>query len=128
MSVLLRRRCFNTKGSLIYISEDNVVVGSYISDSGAVLTDANNFYCTEYIGVEPSSNYRAFFSTTLRYFSVSEYNSNKGFIVRTLYQNMSDVPFTTRSNTRFIRIDSNMYTRPITLEDVLGVNWVINKV
>ena len=114
--------------NLAEMSEKNIVVGKYISATGSVNADANNFFYQSYIPVTPNTAYTLSVSQTCYFISISEYQADKTFIVRNAGStNIRNLTITTGADTYFIRFGSNMNRTTLSLEDVLAVNWMLNK-
>lgn len=113
------------------VNSDTALVGYYISSSGAVAEDANNWIYQDYIPVKPSTKYTLSVDTALYYVTISEYSSadDSGFIRRNAGSTggNTSLTITTRSNTRYIRFGANIKSEAITIDDVLAIKWMLNK-
>lgn len=117
-----------TGNNLAEVSEKTIVVGQYISATGSVNTDVNNFFYQSYIPVTPNTAYTLSVSQTCYFISISEYQADKTFIVRNAGStNIMNLTITTGADTYFIRFGSNMSRAKLSLEDVLAVDWMLNK-
>ena len=112
------------------VNSGTALVGYYISSSGAVAEDANNWIYQDYIPVKPSTKYTLSVDTALYYVTISEYSSadDSGFIRRNAGSTggNTSLTITTRSNTRYIRFGSNIKSAAITIDDVLAIKWMLN--
>lgn len=112
------------------VNSDTALVGYYISSSGAVAEDANNWIYQDYIPVKPSTKYTLSVDTALYYVTISEYSSadDSGFIRRNAGSTggNTSLTITTRSNTRYIRFGANIKSAAITIDDVLAIKWMLN--
>lgn len=117
--------------NLLDMSDENIVVGKYISNSGTITTHASNFYNSKYIPVQPNTPYTVSTSCLISYVSFMEYDTNKGFIKRTLFgstsKNISHATITTSDTTAFLLIGSNPLYDTITLDDVKAINWQLEE-
>ena len=111
------------------VNAQTALVGYYISSSGVVTADTNNWIYQDYIPVKPNTTYTLTISSPVYYASISEYSTadDSGFTRRNAKQ--GDVVFitiTTRSDTNFIRFGTNIDRTEVTLEEVLAINWQLN--
>ena len=124
--------------NLADMTEQNIMVGKYVSAEGIISDSENNFTYMTFIPVKPNTTYTLSFSSPLYFASVSEYStaSDGGFITRqTKYStsitepfDLTDFTFTTGATTNYIRWGSNMYkSRTITLSDVLSLNYMFEE-
>ena len=118
--------------NLANMTEDNIVVGKYINNSGAEQGAPSNFYYSPYIPVKASTAYTLKTSRSLSYSNFMEYDASKGFIKRTLYGS-SGTPagdtttHTTGATTAYIRFGSNINGANLTAADVLAINWMLTE-
>ena len=119
--------------NLLDMSTENIVLGKYINNSGAVLDSGPNFYNSKYIPVVGGETYTWSTSSSIGYFSVMEYDSGYVFKRRTLFGSSSSSPagtsgtVTLRSDTAFVLIGSNMDSVDITLDRIAAVDWQFEK-
>ena len=119
---------YSASANLADVNSDTVVVGKYIDGSGATPDNNRNFYYAPYIKVDPNTQYTLSVSEPLYFVSIAEYEADKTFVVRnTKSSNVTEFSITTGADTEYIRFGSNMSNTPITLADVLAVNWMLNK-
>lgn len=94
-----------------YIDPSDCVIGKYIDNSGAIATNAANYYCNTYFAVEPNTTYTMKTESDVWSFNIAEYDSGKTFIQRTLdptpHGNKTEFSITTSATTRFIRVGNN---------------------
>ncbi|MBR4624111.1 MAG: hypothetical protein IKO56_01075, partial [Alphaproteobacteria bacterium] len=130
--------CVNSCRNLADMTEQNIMVGKYVSAEGIISDSEYNFTYMTFIPVKPNTTYTLSFSSPLYFASVSEYStaSDGGFITRqTKYStsttepfDLTDFTFTTGATTNYIRWGSNMYkSRAITLNDVLSLNYMFEE-
>ena len=119
--------------NLLDMSTENIVLGKYINNSGAVLDSGPNFYNSKYIPVVGGETYTWSTSSSIGYFSVMEYDSGYVFKRRTLFGSSSSSPagtsgtVTLRSDAAFVLIGSNMDSVDITLDRIAAVDWQFEK-
>ena len=119
--------------NLLDMSAENIVLGKYINNSGAILDSGPNFYNSKYIPVVGGETYTWSTSSSIGYFSVMEYDSGYVFKRRTLFGSSSSSPagtsgtVTLRSDTAFVLIGSNMDSVDITLDRIAAVDWQFEK-
>jgi len=114
------------------MSADNIVVGKYISSTGAVTSAGSNFYNKAYVPVTASGTYRLEASQSVSYMSIMEYSQDKTFIKRTLFGSSSTpagtyVVHTVGSTTAFILIGSNIDGSTLSISDVQAINWMLSE-
>ena len=117
-----------TGNNLANMIASNLVIQQYINASGEEVADNNNFFYKAYIPVKPNTQYTLSLSSNVYFVSISEYTADKTFVERK--SNSPDVNYitiTTGADTHFIRFGSNMDRGRMTLEKVLGVNWMLNE-
>lgn len=112
------------------VTSDNVVLGKYISNSGTVTSNANNFYVNQYIPVTPSTEYGLTISTPISYCSVMEYDEDKTFITRTLFTCSGSTQYATETQvitlgatTKYVLIGANLDNSSVTMEKVLSYKY-----
>lgn len=117
--------------NLLDMAEENIRLRYYINDSGAEASNNQNFYNTKFIPVKPNTAYTLSTSEPIYYSSIMEYNSNKGFLQRTLdgssNEKHTSTTITTRADTAYILIGSNPNRAMMYMEDVTGINWMLNE-
>lgn len=114
--------------NLLDMSEENIVLGKYINNSGVVADSPANFYNSKYIPVVAGGTYTWSTSSSISYFSVMEYDSNYVFKKRTLFSNAgTSGSITLRSDAAFVLIGSNMDITDITLDKIAAVDWQFEK-
>lgn len=112
------------------VTADNVVIGKYISNSGAVTSNVNNFYVNQYIPVTPSTEYGLTITTPISYCSVMEYDEDKTFISRTLFTCTGSTQYETETQiltlgatTKYVLIGANLDNSSVTIEKVLSYKY-----
>lgn len=112
------------------VNEQTAMIGYYINAQGRVLADSYNWFYQAYIPVKPNTSYTLSMSQSVYYVTISEYSTaeDSGFIVR---KNGStgvntSLTITTGATTNFIRFGTNIDRGLVTLEEVLGINWMLN--
>lgn len=118
--------------NLLDMSADNIVVGKYISNTGAVTSAGSNFYNKAYVPVTASGTYRLEASQSVAYMSIMEYSQNKTFIKRTLFGSSSTpvgtyVVHTVGDTTAFILIGSNIDGSTLSLNDIQAIDWMLSE-
>lgn len=113
------------------VNEQTVSVGYYISSAGIVTASPYNWFYQDYIKVKPNTSYTLSISVPVYFISISEYSttSDSGFIVRKAGSsgNQNLLTITTEANTNFIRFGSNLDSSEVTMEEVLGIDWMLNQ-
>ena len=118
--------------NLANMTENNIVVGKYINNSGVPTNALSNFYYAPLIPVKSSATYTLKTSRSLNYSNFMEYDANKDFIKRTLYGS-ADTPagdmttHTTDATTAYIRFGSNINGSTLTAEAVLAIEWMLTE-
>ena len=114
------------------MSVQNIVIGRYINNSGAIARSDYNFYMQSLIPVAPNAELTMHTSREVYYFSFIEYDSDGNFIARTLYGAPGGKPagdtITQKmgETTTFIRWGANPFvTTPVTLENILEIEWML---
>lgn len=106
------------------MSDENIVLGKYIDNSGVPTSGASNFYNSKYIPVVGGETYTWSTSSSINYFSVMEYNSSKTFTNRTLFSNAgTSGSITLRSDTAYVLIGSNISGATVTIDMLKAINW-----
>lgn len=117
--------------NLLDMTEENIRLRYYINDSGVEGSNNQNFYNTKFIPVKPNTTYTLSVNEPVYYLSIMEYDSNKGFLRRTLDGNSNDkhasTTFTTRVDTAYILIGSNPNRAPLNTDDVTSIDWMLNE-
>lgn len=114
--------------NLVNMDPEYIVIGKYINDRGVESKSSNNFYNSYYIPVSPDTEYVAEINPAVSYFSIIEYDGNKEFIQRTLWQNVSNVHLTVTGDTQYILFGSNINGTSPDLDDILSIDWSIKKI
>lgn len=113
------------------VNTQTILLGYYISAQGVVTADANNWIYQDYIPVSPNTKYTLTMSSPVYYVSISEYStaSDSGFVIRKAGSTGTNttLTITTSSTTNFIRFGTNIDRTEVTLEEVLAINWQLNK-
>lgn len=112
------------------IKEEYIVLYKYINNNGEVLGNNNNFYVNYYIPVTSSTEYNITITTPISYCSIMEYDENKTFIARNLFNCTGSTEFvtetqvfTTRSNTKYVLFGANLDSTKVSLEKVLSYKY-----
>lgn len=106
------------------MSDENIVIGKYVDNSGVPTTSPANFYNSKYIPVVAGETYTWSTSSSIGYFSVMEYDSSKTFTKRTLFSNAgTSGSITLRSDTAYVLVGSNISGANVTLDMVQAINW-----
>lgn len=112
-------------GNIIDMSEENIVMWKFIDNSWVIKDSSNNFYNWKYIPVASDEIYTRSTSRNIRYVSIMEYDIEKNFIKRTLFNNGNDWKnswsLTLWSTTAFVLLWSNPFAIDITIDDVLSI-------
>ena len=116
-----------TGKNLLDMSDSNIVVGSYINNSGVINSHGSNFYNSKYIPVKVNTDYTLSTNTAISYCSFMEYDENKQFIQRTLFgaatPAITSETITTTANTAYVLIGSNVKSSTITLSNIKAISW-----
>lgn len=114
--------------NLLDMSPENIVLGRYINNSGAVIYSDLNFYNNKYIPVVAGGTYTWSTSSSISYFSVMEYDSDYVFTRRTLFSSAgTSGSITLLPDTAFVLIGSNMDSTKVTLDEIAAVDWQFEK-
>ena len=120
-----------TGENLANVNAQTAQIGYYISASGGVTADQNNWIYKNYIPVKASTAYTLSFDQSVYYVSISEYSSasDAGFIQRDSGSTGSNtkLTITTGANTKYIRFGTNIDRTTVTLEEVLAIHWMLNE-
>ena len=112
------------------VNEQTALVGYYTSSQGVVTADIYNWMYKDFIPVKPNTTYTLSMSQSVYFVSISEYRTaaDSGFVVRKTGSTGSNtsLTITTGANTNFIRFGTNVDRTVVTLEEVLGINWMLN--
>ncbi len=132
VNIISNNGAIKYSANMCNVNEQTALIGYYISSSGVVTADANNWIYQDYIPVEPSTTYTLTMSTPVYYVTISEYSTtdDSGFIRRNAGSTggNTSLTITTRSNTKFIRFGANLDgSTNVTLDGVLAINWMLNK-
>ena len=113
------------------VNAQTALVGYYISAQGAVIADSYNWIYRAFIPCKPNTVYTLSMSQSVYFVSISEYSTpeNSGFIVRKTGSTGTNtsLTITTGANTNFLRFGTNLDRTPVTLEEVLAINWMLNE-
>lgn len=118
--------------NLLEVKDENIVVGKYINNSGAITSSTANMYFQRFVSVKPSTAYTLSTSEGLNYANFMEYDANGVFLKRTLYGSSSayvgtSVIHTMGADTAFVIVGSNVNSAKypeITKEDVKAIKWM----
>ena len=121
--------------NLLEVRDDNIVVGSYINNNGAVTASAPNMYFQRFVAVKANTPYTLSTSRHINYANFMEYDANGVFISRTLYGSTSayvgtSVTHTMGDTTAFVIIGSNVDSAAfptVTKENVKSRKWMFNE-
>lgn len=118
-------------GNILDMSEENIVLWKYIDNSWVVQNNPQNFYNSKYIPVAKDTVYTRSTTRNVRYVSIMEYDINKTFIKRTLFNNGIDWKnswsLTIWSTTAFVLFWSNPLYSDITMDDIFSINRQFEK-
>ena len=113
------------------VNEQTALVGYYISSSGVVTADSNNWIYQDFIPVKPSTTYTLTMSSSVYYVTISEYSTtdDSGFIIRKAggSGDNTTLTITTESTTNYIRFGTNIDRSAVTLDRVLAIDWMLNQ-
>ena len=113
------------------VNEQTALIGYYISSSGVVTADANNWMYQDYIPVKPNTTYTLTMSSSVYYVTISEYSTadDSGFIIRKagVSGDNTTLTITTESTTNYIRFGTNIDRSAVTLDRVLAIDWMLNQ-
>lgn len=131
MSIVSNNGALKYASNMANVNAQTALIGYYISASGVVTADANNWIYQDYIPVSPNTKYTLTMSSPVYYVTISEYSTadDSGFIRRNAGgagDNYS-LTITTDATTNFIRFGTNIDRAEVTLERVLAINWQLNK-
>ena len=116
--------------NLANVNEQTALIGYYISAQGVVTADANNWIYQDYIPVKPNTKYTLSIDIPVYYVTISEYSTNadSGFIRRNAGVSGSNISLTitTDATTNFIRFGTNVDRNAVTLDEILGMKWMLN--
>lgn len=121
--------------NLLEVTDDNIVLGKYINNNGAVSESGPNMYFQRFVAVKPSTAYTLSTSKHINYANFMEYDANGVFIKRALYGSTSayvgtSVTHTMGDTTAFVIIGSNIDSAAfptVTKENVKSRNWMFNE-
>ena len=121
--------------NLLEVKNENIVVGKYINNSGAITSSTANMYFQRFVSVKPSTAYTLATSEELNYANFMEYDANGVFLKRTLYGSSSahvgmSVTHTMGEDTAFVIVGSNVNSAKypeITKADVKTIKWMFNE-
>jgi len=117
--------------NLADVKVDNIRLQYYISDTGTIVADGNNWYYLPFIRVKPNTTYTLSMSTGMYFVSISEYSTaeDSGFIRRngsSIGTGTTKLTITTGATTNYIRFGTNIDRTAVTLAKVLAINWMLN--
>lgn len=117
--------------NILDMSEENIVLWKYIDNSGIIQDSSQNFYNSKYISVAHDEIYTRSTTKNVRYVSIMEYDINKTFIKRTLFNNGSSWKnswnLTIWSTTAFVLFWSNPLYTDITMDDIFSIHRQFEK-
>lgn len=112
------------------IKEEYIVLYKYINNNGEILGNNNNFYVDYYIPVTSNTEYNITITTPISYCSIMEYDENKTFIARNLFNCTASTEFvtetqvfTTSGNTKYVLFGANLDSSRVSLEKVLSYKY-----
>lgn len=118
-------------GNILDMSIENIVLWKYIDNSGTIQDSSQNFYNSKYIPVAHDEIYTRSTSRNVRYVSIMEYDIDKNFIKRTLFNNgtywKNSWSLTIWSTTAFVLFWSNPLYTDITMDDVFSIDRQFEK-
>ena len=130
VNIISNNGAIKYSANMANVNEQTALVGYYISSSGVVTADANNWIYQDYIPVKPSTTYTLTISTPVYYVTISEYSTadDAGFIRRNTGSTGGNttLTITTRSTARYIRFGANIDSSDVTLNKILAINWMLN--
>ena len=117
--------------NLADVKVDNIRLQYYISDTGTIVADGNNWYYLPFIRVKPNTTYTLSMSTGVYFASISEYSTaeDSGFVRRngsSIGVGTTTLTITTGATTNYIRFGTNIDRTAVTLAKVLAINWMFN--
>lgn len=130
VDILCNNGALKYSANMANVNEQTASVGYYINASGAVLADIYNWFYQSFIPVKPNTTYTLSMSSPVYYVTISEYSTaaDSGFIIRKAGKTggNSSLTITTEANTNFIRFGANLNRVVVSMEMVLGINWMLN--
>lgn len=118
-------------GNILDMSEENIVLWKYIDNSWNVQDSPQNFYNSKYIPVAKDTVYTRSTDKNVKYVSIMEYDINKTFIKRTLFNNGSSWKnswsLTMWSTTAFVLLWSNPLAIELTMDDIFAIDRQFGK-
>ena len=131
MDIVSNNGVLKYSANIANVNAQTALVGYYISASGVVTADSYNWIYKEYIPVSPNTTYTLTMSQSVYYVSISEYStaSDSGFVIRKVGSTGANttLTITTGATTNFVRFGTNLDRTTVTLEEVLAINWQLNK-
>lgn len=131
MGIVSNNGVLKYSANMANVNAQTALIGYYISATGVVTADANNWMYQDYIPVSPNTTYTITMSSPVYFVSISEYStaSDSGFVIRKAGSTGTNtsLTITTGATTNFIRFGTNIDRTEITLEEVLAINWQLNK-
>jgi hypothetical protein len=130
INIISNNGAIKYSANMCNVNEQTALVGYFISNSGVVTADANNWIYQDYIQVKPNTTYTLTMSTSVYYVTISEYSTadDSGFVRRNAGSSGDNttLTITTGSNTNYIRFGTNIDRSQVTLDRVLAINWMLN--
>jgi hypothetical protein len=130
VNIISNNGAIKYSANMCNVNEQTALIGYYISASGVVTADANNWIYQDFIPVKPNTTYTLSISTPVYYVTISEYSTtdDSGFIRRNASGGGENTAFTitTGSTTNYVRFGANIYRGEVTLNTVLAINWMLN--
>ena len=130
MDIICNNGVLKYSTNMANINAQTALVGYYISSTGVVTADANNWIYQDYIPVKPNTTYTLSFDISVYYVTISEYSTadDSGFIVRKAGASGTNtsLTITTGADTNYVRFGTNIDRSAVTLEEVLGIKWQLN--
>ena len=131
LSIISNNGAIKYSANMANVNEQTALVGYYISSSGVVTADSNNWIYQDFIPVKPSTTYTLTMSSSVYYVTISEYSTadDSGFIIRKAGSSGDNttLTITTESTTNYVRFGTNLDRSAVTLDRVLAINWMLNQ-
>lgn len=131
MDIVSNNGVLKYSANMANVNAQTALIGYYISNSGVVTADNNNWIYQDYIPVSPNTTYTLTMSSPVYYVTISEYSTadDSGFVRRNAGTSGDNttLTITTDATTNFIRFGTNIDRAEVTLERVLAINWQLNK-
>ncbi len=131
MNIVSNNGVLKLSKNMANVNAQTALVWYYISSSWVVTVDNNNRIYQDYIPCKPNTTYTLSMSSEVYYVTISEYSTaeDSGFIVRdagTSWWN-TQLTITTGATTNYLRFGTNIDRTGITLEEVLAINWQLER-